>query len=140
MQIFDYMMAQNFHAAMDGLALLAVTIEQANLDGGRMELATLLCLQEDPPSSIFTTRQLSATSRARAFAPLADQKWVTCALAFLKELEVINAKRSELSSGKGSWDTTQSPQPPKAAPKPKAKGGKKKGKGKGENQQEEEGE
>ena len=38
--------------------------------------ATLLRLQEDPPSSIFVNRQLSATSRARAFAPLADKKWI----------------------------------------------------------------
>ena len=82
MSIFDFMMAQNCPAAMDGLALRAVTIEQASLDGGRMELATLLCLQEDPPSLIFVNRQVSGTSRARAFAALADQKWITCVLPF----------------------------------------------------------
>ena len=37
------MMAQNYPAAMDGLALLAVTIEQASLDRGRMELARRHC-------------------------------------------------------------------------------------------------
>jgi hypothetical protein len=85
MMIFDFLMAENIPAAMDGVALLAVTLEQASLDGGRMELATLLCLQEDPPSSIFMQRQLASTSRAKSFAPLADQRWVTCALASSKK-------------------------------------------------------
>ena len=41
MTIFDFMMTQNFQAAMDGV--------------------------EDPPASIFVNRQLTVTSRARAF-------------------------------------------------------------------------
>ena len=48
MMIFDFLMAENFKAAMDGVALPAVSLEQASLDGGRMELASLLCLQEGP--------------------------------------------------------------------------------------------
>jgi hypothetical protein len=78
MTALDYMMAGQMDAAMDAVALLAVTIEQACLDGGRMDLATLLCLQEDAPASIFINRQMMSTSRTRAFAPLADQRWVTC--------------------------------------------------------------
>ena len=135
MTAFDYLMAGQVEAAMDTIALLAVTIEQCNLDGGRMDLATLLCLQEDPPASIFVTRQLSTTSRTRAFAPLADQRWVTVALAFLKEMEVISSKRQELIGGgqKGASETLSEP----AQPKPKAKGKpqpKKKGGGKGSGQ------
>ena len=99
MTAFDFLMSGSVRGAKDTIALLAVTIEQSCLDNGRMDLATLLCLQEDPPSSIFQNRQLSATSRSRSFAPLADQKWVTCALAFLKEREVINLKRAESTSG-----------------------------------------
>ena len=140
MSIFDFMMAGNHLAAMDGLALLAVTLEQASMDGGRMDLATLLCLQEDPPASVFVNRQLTATSRARAFAPLADQRWITCALAFLKELEVISAKRLEISGGAKGSETSSSAAPSTVAPKAKAKWGKKKGKGKGEAAQMEEGE
>lgn len=137
MMIFDFLMAENIPAAMDGVALLAVTLEQASLDGGRMELATLLCLQEDPPSSIFMQRQLASTSRAKSFAPLADQRWVTCALAFLKEMEVIAAKRAEMSAGpKGSFETTS--EASVAAPKAKPKGApKRKGKGKGTDKAEE---
>ena len=138
MTIFDFLMAENVPAAMDGIALLAVTLEQACLDGGRMELATLLCLQEDPPASIFVNRQLAATSRAKSFAPLADQRWVTCALAFLKEMEVITSKRTELTGGRAasetSFDSTGSAQ------KSKAKASKKKGKGKGQLEKSEEAE
>ena len=130
MTALDYMMAGQMDAAMDTVALLAVTIEQACLDGGRMDLATLLCLQEDAPASIFVNRQMMSTSRTRAFAPLADQRWVTCALAFLKELEVISNKRVELLGQSRSSETSSDP--PAAKPKPKAKGNpKRKGGGKG---------
>ena len=132
MTALDYMMAGQMEAAMDTVALLAVTIEQAALDGGRMDLATLLCLQEDAPASIFVNRQMMSTSRTRAFAPLADQRWVTCALAFLKELEVISNKRVELLGQSRSSSDTLSEQPA-AKPKPKAKGNpKRKGGGKGQ--------
>jgi len=129
MTAFDYLMAGQVEAAMDTVALLAVTIEQSNLDGGRMDLATLLCLQEDPPASIFVSRQMSTTSRTRAFAPLADQRWVTCALAFLKEMEIISSKRLELVGGgprNASETSSENPQPKaktKAKPQPKRKGG-----------------
>ena len=130
MSIFDHMMAGNTLAAMDGIALLAVTIDQANLDGGRMELATLLCLQEDPPSALFVNRHLTVTSRARAFTPLADQRWITCALAYLKEIEVISAKRLEMTGGGARASDTSSE--PNAKQRPKAKpSSKKKGRGKG---------
>ena len=125
MTVFDYMLQDNMPAAKDALALLAVSIEQAALDNGRMDLAMLLCLQEDPPAGIFQNRQIASTSRARSFAPLADQKWITCALAFLKELEVITAKRAELAGPSKPASTASS-----EAPKPKPKG-KKGGRGKG---------
>jgi hypothetical protein len=71
MTAFDYLLQDNIPAAKVAVALLAVSIEQAALDNGRMDLATLLCLQEDPPSGIFLNRQIASTSRARSFAPLA---------------------------------------------------------------------
>ena len=136
MSIFDFLMADNVPAAMDGVALLAVTLEQSCLDGGRMELATLLCLQEDPPASIFVNRQIAATSRARSFAPLADQRWITCALAFLKELEIITAKRTELTGGKAASENSSDN--PGSSSKPKAKAARKKGRGKGSTEKSEE--
>lgn len=121
MTAFDYLLQDNIPAAKDAVALLAVSIEQAALDNGRMDLATLLCLQEDPPSGIFQNRQIASTSRARSFAPLADQKWITCALAFLKELEVITAKRAELT-GPPKNASPASSEAPKAKPKSKKAG------------------
>ena len=118
MQIFDCLMDENILAARDLVALLAITLEQMNMDGGRMDLASVVCLHEDPPSSIFQMRHLSSTSRSRAFAPLADQKLITVALAYLKELDVIQSKRFELvGTGKGKTALGDDP-----APKVKAKG------------------
>ena len=108
MTVFDFMLEDNIPAAKDALALLAVAIDQSCLDGGRMDLATLLTLQEDPPIAIFQNRQLSSTSWSRSFAPLADQRWNTCSLAFLKQVEVIASKRLELTgvSSKGGSETS----------------------------------
>lgn len=123
MTALDYLMEDNINAAKDTIALLAVTLEQGVLDGGRLEIASLLCLQEDVPSGVFMNRQLSATSRSRSFAPLADQRWITCALAFLKEMDVIANKRQEFTGGgKSSTSTSSDADPkPKAKPTPKKK-------------------
>ena len=135
MTAFDYLLEGNIPAAKDTIALLAVSIEQSCLDNGRMELATLLCLQEDPPMSVFQNRQISMTSRARSFAPLADQRWVTVALAYLKEMETISSKRQELTGVKQPPDAGD--QNPKARPKGQPK---RKGRGKGQPPQQDEAE
>ena len=88
-----------------------MTIEQGVLDQGRLEIASLLCLQEDVPAAVFMQRQVGATSRARSFAPLADQRWITCALAYLKEMEVISAKRLEFTGGGGKASTPGGEEP-----------------------------
>ena len=127
MTIFDFLMVGNVGAAKDILALTAVMIEQAVLDNGRFDIAALLSLMEDPPSTIFMNRQILSTSRSRAFAPLADQRWITVALAYLKEMDTIASRRQEYSSG----STLSSPMDPggdQAKAKAKAK---QKGKGKG---------
>jgi hypothetical protein len=126
MGILDFLQAGNTGAAQDATALLAVCIDQAVLDGGRFDLAALLTLQEDPPSAIFVNRQQSVLARSRAFSQLADQKWVTTALAFVKELDLINVKRQELSGqATGSHKGQPSSEPsakPKAQTKRKGKG------------------
>lgn len=73
----------------------------------------------------------SALARARAFSPLADQRWVTVALAFLKELDVITSKRLELTTaGAPQRNATGGGDPnpkAKASAKKKGKGGGKQG-------------
>ena len=134
MTMVDFVMSENWGAAKDTLGLLVVMIEQACLDHGKFDLAQMLTLQEDPPAAVFTNRQLSQLSRAKAFSPLADQRWVTVAPAFLKELDTISTKRSELllaSQGGGG-------QPSQPAPKnPGAPQGKGRGRGQGKKQQQE---
>ena len=135
MTMLDFALVENWEAMKDTLALLIVMVEQACLDQGRFDLGQLLTLQEDPPASIFTNRQLSQVSRAKAFSPLANQRWVTVALAFLKELDTIVVKRSEILGGKasGSGDVVSTAGAPKVKGAPK-----KKGRGKGKTEAEEE--
>ena len=125
MTAFDFLMVGNVEAAKDTIALMAVMVEQASMDHGKFDLAQVLTFQEDPPSSIFMTRAASQVSRSRAFAPLADQKWITVSLAFLKELDTITTKRSELVGGSLSTSLSTVPPPPKAKQpgSPKKKGG-----------------
>lgn len=78
------------------------------MDSGRFECAQILTRQEDVPASVFTSRQLAQSPRARAFAPLADQRWVTASIVFLKELDTITTKRSELLSGQSLGSTAGS--------------------------------
>ena len=134
MSIMDCLQASNLQAARDQTALLAVTLDQAALDQGRFELANLLCLQEEPPSTIFTSRQTNVLNRPRAFSPLADQRWVTVALAYIKELDVITSKRLELTnqSRPGTFSAASTGSDSTPAPSAKAKQQpKKKGKGGG---------
>jgi hypothetical protein len=121
MGAMDYLQVGNVEAAKDTLGLLAVCIDQAVLDGGRFDLAALLTLQEDPPSSIYVNRHQGVQSRSRSFTPLADQRWVTVALAYVKELDLINSKRQELTN-QGTRASNQQEGAPKAKPFPKRKG------------------
>ena len=99
-------------------------------------MAGLLCLQEDVPANVFSNRLVTSTARTRSFAPLADQKWITVALQYLREMDVINNKRQEFAgkaSGSGA-DPADDPKP-KVRPKSKQKG---RGRGGGQFQVEEE--
>eukprot|EP00435_Cladocopium_sp_Y103_P043042 s6_g12.t1 len=124
--IMDHMQNDNHLAAKDGVALLAVCLEQAALDAGRLDIGLLLALAEDPPSGVFQNRAGTTYARGRAFAPLAEQKWVTTALAFIKEMDLIASKRQDVTGKKNEPATTPAaPASKKEAKKPKG-GGKKK--------------
>ena len=127
--ILDHLQNENYNAAKDATALLAVCIEQSALDNGRLDIGLLLALADDPPSGVFQTRSTTNFSRGRAFAPLADQRWVTTALAFIKEMDLINSKRLDVTTkGKDqSKDQDTEPAPKKATTKKTKGGGKAKG-------------
>ena len=96
---------------------VSVALDQACMDQGRFDLAQVLCLAEEPPASVFTHRPVSMLSRSRAFSPLADQRWITVALAYLTELDTSTAKRAEM--GNVSRPGTFGGQNSDEAPKPK---------------------
>lgn len=118
----NHMQEENYPAAKDALSLLFVCLEQTAMDNGKMDVGLLLALVEDPPHSLFSGRSLAVAANPRPFAPTASQKWVTVALQYLKEMDVIHTRRAEATAGKQTAsDTTTHPAP----------GPKKKGKGRG---------
>lgn len=123
MTMMDYFQTNNIEGAKDTAALLAVMIEQTVLDNGRMELGQVLCLADDVPASIFSNRSFNPLARSKAFSPLAEQRWVTTALAYLRELDTITTKRLELTGGAASSSSGGGGQPPapKVKPNPKKK-------------------
>eukprot|EP00435_Cladocopium_sp_Y103_P026996 s1075_g6.t1 len=125
--LLDHLQSDNMGAAKDAAALLAVCLEQASLDGGKLDVGLLLSLSEDPPVGVFQNRSLTNYSKGRAFAPLAEQRWVTIALAYIKEMDLIASKRLDATGAKGDKESTLVPAIPKKAPKKAAKGGGKKG-------------
>lgn len=134
--VLDHLQNENVAGAKDAIALLAVCLEQTALDNGRMDVALLLSLTEDPPSGLFTNRTLATHSRGRAFAPLADQKWITNALSYIKELDTITSRRFDIA-GKQKEDKQDMPANPvsKRAPKKTARPWKKKNQGEEEEAQ-----
>lgn len=121
--ILDHLQEGNVNATKDAVALLLVAIEQTAIDQGKMELGLLMTLAEEPPQALFSNRALSLGSRPMAFAPLADQRWITTALQYIKELDTIVNRRSETSQL--PQKPKDNPGQPKAVPKSKGKGGRK---------------
>ena len=113
--IFDALMCERYDLAKDHVALLAVSLEQASLDGARMEIGFQLTWLEEPPSSLYLPRT-TGLARGRSFAPLASQRWITIVLAYLKELDTIQARRQEVPRGPATR-----PPPPEGAEQPAPK-------------------
>ena len=115
----NHLQEENFLAAKDAISLLFVCLEQTAMDNGKMEVGLLLALVEDPPYSLFSGRSVAVSANPRPFAPTANQRWVTTALQYLTEMDVISSRRAEVTSSRQS--TTDNP--------PNVPGPKKKGKG-----------
>ena len=90
--IMNFLQEDNVLAAKDSLALLFVMLEQAAMDGGSLQVGLLLALVEDPPQSLFSMRSVAMGAHPRPFAPTANQRWITSALQYLKEMDVISTK------------------------------------------------
>ena len=88
------------------------------MDGWTIDL--LLALQEDPPAALFTNRSPAVYSRGKAFAPLAEQKWVANALTYLKA--DATSKASTKADPEAAAESKKAPKR-KAQPKWKQKAG-----------------
>ncbi|CAE7527751.1 unnamed protein product [Symbiodinium sp. CCMP2592] len=93
--IMDCLTAEDYAGAREHVALTAVAIDQSVIDGGRWDFAWLLTLLEEPPAQLFHGRGLVANPRTRAFSPLSPVGWTTCALQYLKEVDLITTRRLE---------------------------------------------
>ena len=79
------------------LTILIVCLEQAAHDGN-WGVSYLLSLLETPPNGVFTGRIHTMPGIDRPFSPLVPQPWAACALAYIKEMDILSNKKTELRS------------------------------------------
>ncbi|CAE7293507.1 unnamed protein product, partial [Symbiodinium sp. KB8] len=94
-QCLDLLQANSLEGARDIMSLMFLMLDQAAQDGGDYSLAWLLTLQSDPPAGVFQKPSSLPGSSLQTFSPLAEQRWVTVSLAYVKELETIALRRAE---------------------------------------------
>ena len=119
--IADCLIQQDIQGAQEFLALTLVAVDQSVIDHGRWDFAWILTLLEDPPAQLFHARPYSSNPRSRAFSPLSPVAWTTCALQYLKEIDLITTRRLE-SLGTGPKVAASNPQgepSPETPQKPK---------------------
>ena len=110
----DFLAINQPERARDTLGLLLVMLEQMALDQGKVDLGWILSLQQDPPSAVFQDHQHLPTANLRPFSPLADPKWISIALAYVKEQDTLSSKRLELSKAKPPSGSNLGSPPPAA--------------------------
>ena len=93
--VMDCLSDQDIAGAREFIALTFVAVDQSSLDHGRWDFAWLLTLLEEPPAQLFHGRGTVANPRSRAFSPLSPVSWTTCALQYLKGVDLITARRLE---------------------------------------------
>ena len=91
------------------------------MDAGNMQVGLLLSLTEDPPQALFTGRSLCKSSLRRPFAPTASQRWITVALQYLKEMDVIATRRLEVTAPKKGGEQGGGDSQAPTAPAPASK-------------------
>ena len=99
--------AQNdFRATKEYLSLLVIAMEQATLDGN-WSVASILSLLESPPNQVFQERAQSVAMMDRPFSPLVPPSWAATALAYLKEIEVLSSRKTEIKFTKPNKNRSQ---------------------------------
>lgn len=109
----DAIAQQDFQGAKDIIALLAMSVEQANYDGGDWTVAYLISLLEEPPIVLFQERTAPIMSTGRPFSPLIPPSWTAITLGYIKDMELLATKKPEVLKKKGTEKpaTEESPSP-----------------------------
>ena len=117
----DCASAGDFVGTKEYLALLCAGLEQSAFDGS-WNLAWVLTLLDDPPAMLFADRMQPVVAHGRPFAPIIPPTWAATSLAYLREIEVLVTRKSEIKTNKnqnpkGRSDT----EPDNPSPKRKQK-------------------
>ncbi|CAE7151474.1 unnamed protein product, partial [Symbiodinium necroappetens] len=115
-QVFDLLGSGQVEGAKDVLAMTLVMIDQTVIDGGRPDLGWILSLQEDPPAQLFSAPQHTAGS-IRPCSHLTDPKWLAVALSYVKEMETLSSKRTEMAKAPAGKASAAATPPGDSAPK-----------------------
>ena len=90
----------NLHQIREHVALAICAVEQAAKDSGDWNLAFMLALTSDPPAAMFQERMTSMTTSGRAFGPLTPAPWAATALSYMKEMEILTTRKTEVKKQK----------------------------------------
>ncbi len=119
--IADCLLSGDLKGAQEMTALSMVSLDQACQDNGKWEVAYLLCLLEDPPPGLYASRGRQTNPRMTAFSPICPQVWATTTLAFVREMDLISAKRSEAAGRRTTAKSEEDVEKPNPAPKRRPK-------------------
>ena len=100
--IIDAAAQDDMHQVRERLALLAISLEQSVVDGGDWSVAYLLSLAEDPPLALYQEKTSIVSPYGRPFSSLVPSQWAAVILAYVKELEVLSTKKSDVSPKRGN--------------------------------------
>ena len=114
------------HAMKEHLALAVAAVEQCAVDNGDWGLGFLVSLAADPPLQLFQDKHQQLSMHQKNFGGLTPAPWSTVAVAFLKEMEVLNSKKLDLNKkGKAAQEEEEDSASPRRRPRypkrPKAK-------------------
>ena len=122
---FDSAGRDDFRACKEFLALLAASLDQAALDGN-WSIAYLISLLEEPPSQMMSERQSPLSSLGKPFAGMVPPQWSAVALAYLREMDLLQNKKNETKLPKSPKREDPTPSPkrrPKFPKRPKPQDG-----------------
>ena len=116
-------------ALMGVVSRMLFFVEQSAIDGGRMQMGYLLGGFPEPAMHLLSQRRRSSLS---PFAKLCNPAWLSANLAYLKDLDYIEARTQQLGKidPKGKGQEEQEEKVPKPKPRVKPPKGGKKGGGK----------